>query len=212
MSVNWSKYSITELKAHFEIDGERAVLKDQARADRLFALLIGPILTWRECKALTKLSDLDCIPNLLHRPTRRAFLMSYHDSEQVTHLNKITPNWPHFFTQLNLAIEEMHNAGVAHNDLRNPTNTLMTPDGKPILVDLVAAFCRGKKWNVVNRWIFNKFCQVDQSAITKLKTKCASHLLTESDLQPEEIAGPTGMAIRRLGQKIRKLSRILFTK
>ena len=229
MSVNWSKYSITELKAHsvrtfrvgggsrpdvllIEIDGEHAVLKDQASADRLFALLIGPILTWRECKALTKLSHLSCIPDLLHRPNSRSFLMSYHESEQVTHLNKTTPNWPQFFDRLAVAINEMHEAGVAHNDLRNPTNTLMTPSGEPVLVDLVAAFCRGSKWNLINHWIFNKFCQVDQSAITKLKSKCAVDLLNEADLLPEEIAGSAGMAIKKIGQTIRRLSRVFFTK
>lgn len=229
MSVNWSNYSTAELRKHairtfrsgggsrpdvllIEIEGEFAVLKDQASADRLFALLIGPILTWRECKALTKLSALDCVPNLLHRPSRRAFLMSYHESEQVTRLDKVIPDWPLFFDKLSTAIQQMHHAGVAHNDLRNPTNTLMTVDGEPILVDLVAAFCRGSRWNFVNRWIFNKFCQVDISAITKLKSRCAEDLLNESDLTAEQIAGSTGMAIRQFGQIIRKASRFLFTK
>ena len=114
MSLDWSQYTLTELHDNavqtfrkgggsrpdvllIEIDGHQAVLKDQNNADYLFALLIGPILTWRECKALKKLASLDCIPDLLHQPSKRSFLMSYHPSEQITHLSKITADWPVFF-------------------------------------------------------------------------------------------------------------------
>ena len=162
MSLNWSDYSLQELRAHathtfregggsrpdvllIEIDGERAVLKDQNGADRWFALLIGPLLNWRECKALTILTDVDCIPMLLGKPDKRSFLMSYHASEQITRLQEFEPDWPDFFARLAAAIDKVHQAGVAHNDLRNPTNTLINQAGEPILVDLVACFCRGQR-------------------------------------------------------------------
>lgn len=228
MAINWSHYSLEELRQHashtfrqgggsrpdvllIEIDGHQAVLKDQSAADPLFSTLIGPILNWRECKALTKLSTLECTPNLLAKPSTRSFLMSYHRSEQITRLKECQPDWPDFFTQLEQAIQQLHAAGVAHNDLRNPTNTLVTPEGKPILVDLVAAFCRGRIWNLPNHWLFNKFCQVDLSALTKLKSRLAPDLLNDGDLHAEHIAGRFGMGARQAGQLIRKLSRKLFT-
>jgi len=228
MSVNWQNYSLEQLRAHavntfregggsrpdvllIEIDGEKAVLKDQGGADKHFALLIGPILNWRESKALRKLAHLDCIPNLLHQPTSRSFLMSYHESEQITRLSKITPEWNEFFDKFADAIDQVHTAGVAHNDLRNPTNTLVTPEGNPILVDLVACFCQGQKWNFANQWIFKKFCQVDLSAITKIKSKVAPELITKNDVVVEDIAGRAGMAIKGIGQLVRRISRKLFT-
>lgn len=228
MSINWSDHTLEQLKANatqtfregggsrpdvllIEIDGHKAVLKDQSGADKMFALLVGPLLNWRECKALKKLANIDCIPNLLAQPTKRSFLMSYHESEQITNLEKFTPDWPIFFEKFAAAIDEIHQAGVAHNDLRNPTNTLVTPNGDPILVDLVACFCRGRSWNLPNQWMFNKFSQVDLSAITKIKSKVAKELITDSDLLPEQIAGKFGLAVKGLGQFIRKLSRALFT-
>jgi len=234
MPIDWSQYSLDQLKGHaietfregggsrpdvilIEIEGERAVLKDQGGADALFASLIGPILNWRECKALRKLDSISCIPNLLHVPSKRAFLMTYHQSEQITQLIRhdeanIHFEWPVFFDQLNDAIAQIHAAGVAHNDLRNPSNTLVTPSGQPVLVDLVACFCRGEKWNIINRWLFQKFCQVDRSAVTKIKSRVAPELITEADIQPEDIAGRAGIAAKELGQWIRRLSRRLFTK
>ena len=229
MSFSWTNYTLAELRAHathafrkgggsrpdvllIEIAGQRAVLKDQNGADKWFALLLGPLLNWRECKALAKLAAVDCIPELYHQPDARSFLMSYHRSEQITRLQEAEVDWPDFFDKLTLAIEQVHRAGVAHNDLRNPTNTLLTPEGDPVLVDLVACFCKGQAWNFPNLWLFNKFCQVDKSAMTKMKSRLAPDLLAEHDIIAEQIAGRPGMAVRALGQWIRRVSRLLFTK
>lgn len=228
MSIDWSKYSLLELREHathtfrdgggsrpdvflVEIEGQLAVLKDQGGADKWFALLIGPLLNWRECKALTRLDSVECVPKLLGKPSARAFLMTYHESEQITRLQKHQPEWPVFFDELRRAIDEIHAAGVAHNDLRNPTNTLVGADGKPILVDLVACFCRGQSWNIINLWLFNKFTQVDLSAITKIKGRLAPQLLDENDLAAEQIAGKFGMVARSFGQWVRRVSRRIFT-
>ena len=228
MPINWSDYTLEQLREHaidtfregggsrpdvllIDINGSRAVLKDQSRADKWFALLVGPLLNWRETKALKRLAALECVPNLLCVPSNRSFLMSYHASEQISRLNNISPNWPEFFDKLNTAVDSVHAAGVAHNDLRNPSNTLITPQGEPILVDLVACYCKGGAWNLINNWIFEKFAQVDLSAITKLKTRFAPELLDDNDVQAEDIAGKSGMAIKALGQWVRRLSRRLFT-
>ena len=229
MSFSWTDYSLEELRAHatksfrdgggsrpdvmlIEIDGHQAILKDQNGADIGFAMFVGPILNWRECKALSKLAAVDCVPKLLHKPDKRSFLMTYHKSEQITRLSTKQPNWPDFFDKLSTAIDQIHAAGVAHNDLRNPTNTLVTDEGEPILVDLVACFCQGQSWNLLNQWLFEKFCQVDKSAITKIKTRVAPELLNDQDVIAQDIAGRPGMAARSLGQIIRRLSRRLFTK
>ena len=229
MPINWSNYTLEQLRSHattsfreaggsrpdvllIEIEGEQAVLKDQSKADKWFALLIGPILNWRETKALKRLAYIDCVPDLLGIPSKRSFLMSYHPSEQISHLKEIQPHWPDFFDKLSIAIDSLHQAGVAHNDLRNPSNTLITPEGEPILVDLVACFCKGSAWNIPNHWIFNKFTQVDLSAITKLKSRLAPELLNDHDVHAEQIAGNTGLAIKGLGQWVRKVSKKLFTK
>lgn len=228
MTIDWSQYSLEQLRANattifrqgggsrpdvllIDIDGHKAVLKDQSGADKSFAFLVGPLLNWRECKALKRLETVAYVPDLLAQPSSRSFLMTYHESEQITRLEKFTPEWPVFFEKLRDAIDEIHHAGVAHNDLRNPTNTLVTPEGEPILVDLVACFCQGQAWNLPNQWMFKKFSQVDLSAITKIKSKVAKDLISDTDIVAEDIAGRPGMAIKGLGQWIRRLSRKLFT-
>ncbi len=229
MTHNWESYNLSQLRASatttfrqgggsrpdvllIEIDGKKAVLKDQNGADTLFSFLIGPLLNWRECKALKKLATSPYSPDLLSIPDSRSFLMSYHESEQATRLKSISPDWPQFFQKLQIAVDNLHEHGVAHNDLRNPTNILITPEGEPVLVDLVACFCLGSGWNKPNQWLFNKFTQVDKSAISKLKRKVAPELINADDIEPENIAGRPGLIAKKMGQLIRRLSRFLFTK
>ena len=228
MATNWAIYSLQELRLHskhafrkgggtrpdvllIEVDGEAAVLKDHSASDRWFSTLIGPLLTWRECKALQRLEAVECIPKLLARPSKRSFLMTYHPAVPITMPEAATHDWDTIFARLSAALQQVHEAGVAHNDLRNPSNTLITADGEPVLVDLVGAFFRGHSWNLLNHWVFDKFCLVDKSAITKMKQTFAPELLSSADVQPEQIAGPAGMFVRRAGQWIRSLSQKLFT-
>lgn len=229
LNINWEQYNLSELHKHatsvyrqgggsrpdvllININGHQAILKDHNQSDRWFSLLLGPLLVWRESKALRKLAELKGIPNLLCQPDRRSILMEYHESQQITRLVDQQVQWDVFFKQLSTLIMQMHQYGVAHNDLRNPTNILITPDGRPVLVDLVACFCRGQTWNWPANWLYEKFSRVDLSAITKLKSKVAPHLISENDIKAEEIAGSAGMAARQAGQWVRQITRLFFTK
>jgi len=128
--------------------------------------------------------------------------MSYHDAAQINKVNPDEIDLPAFFNSLKGVIDEVHQHGVAHNDLRNPTNILLDQNQQPILVDLVAAYCKSPNWNLPGNWLFNKFCQVDYSAITKLKNKIAPELVTDDDVVAENIAGRSGMRARAIPQVV----------
>lgn len=228
MPFKWSDYSLEELRKHaiasyrqgggsrpdvlvIEIDGQQAVLKDHNKTDKAFSIIVAPLLVWRETKALTKLKQIDGIPELFMVPDKRSILMEHIPAEQIVKLDKIKPDWEDFYPRLVALIEKMHATGVAHCDLRSPTNTLITAQGEPVLVDLVACYCKGENWNIISNWIFGLFCKVDLSAVTKLKSKTAPHLLNDSDVDATQIAGGVGMLVRRLGQLVRIVSRQLFT-
>ncbi|MGH1539381.1 MAG: hypothetical protein ACRBHB_03070 [Arenicella sp.] len=228
MSVDWSQYNLQQLRdcavqsyrsgggsrpdvLVIDIDGEQAVLKDHNRMDKWFALLVGPLLVWRETKALKKLHHLQGVPALLAVPDRRAVLMEHIKAEQVVSLKDEHINWADYFIKLRQLIDDMHLAGVAHGDLRSPTNALIDASGRAVVVDLVASLHRGRSFNVVQNTLFKKLSLVDLSAITKLKKRLAPDLLGENELESEQIAGKTGLYARALGQKIRTISRRLFS-
>lgn len=228
MSFDWSHYNLQQLRSHavdcyrqgggsrpdvlvIEIGGQRAVLKDHNKMDRLFALLVGPLLVWREAKALRRLQAVSGVPKLLAIPDRRAILMDSIEARQIVSLDDDTIDWPVYFDDLRRLIDAMHAAGVAHGDLRSPTNALIDQNGQAATVDFVASLHRGHAANILNRYLFNKLCLVDLSAITKLKKRVAPELLGNDELESHEIAGQVGMAARAVGQFIRRFSRKLFT-
>ena len=109
-------------------------------------------------------------------------------------------------------LDQMHQQGVAHCDLRSPTNTLLTADGKPVIVDFVASVQRGRRWNSIANGLFKQFVQADDAAINKLKNHVDPTLLTE--VQRKRLKDHSGVEklARRIGGGFRDVSRRLFTK
>lgn len=227
MSVNWEQLDLAELRAKavdcyrrgggsrpdvlvIEIDGQRAVLKDHNRMDKRFARIVGPLLVWREAKALRKLQNLPGVPALLAVPDRRALLMEYVNARQVVNLQNEPVHWESYFDSLTHLISQMHQLGVAHGDLRSPTNALIDEQGNAALVDFVASLHRAHRFNWPHNALYKKLCMVDLSAVTKLKRRLAPELLGANDVEASEIAGRSGMAARALGQRIRIWARRLF--
>ena len=192
-----------------EVDGKRAILKDQNACDRWFAMLIGPLLCWREARALQRLEQVSGVPGLITKPDARSLLMEYVDAEQAIKTRQ-SLDWKAWFDKLERLIQRMHEAGIAHGDLRSPGNVLIDKQGNPVLVDFVASSGQGAGWNIIANAIFRGLCAVDESAVVKLKSKIAPELL-DNAAASNHVGGKVGLLLRALGQGARKLSRLLFT-
>jgi serine/threonine protein kinase len=226
--INWSQYNKAELRSFavqtyregggsrpdvflLEKEGFQAVLKDHDGMDKWFARVVGPLLAWREAKAMVRLEEVLGIPKLLSKPDARSLLMEHVDARQIVHVDGAEYESTDYFLSLKDLIERMHAAGVAHGDLRSPTNALIDSEGNAALVDFVASINKGADWNIVNHYFFEKMSLVDFSAITKLKKRIAPELLDDSDIESADIAGRKGMLFRKMGQWIRIISRKLFS-
>ncbi|HSH43621.1 MAG TPA: hypothetical protein VK973_15990 [Arenicellales bacterium] len=190
--------------------GGDAILKDQSGCDVVFARVLGPLLAWREARALRRLDGLAGIPALLDRPDRRSILIEYKPAVPITRASH--SDWPGFFAALQALIDDMHQRGVAHCDLRSPNNTLVDESGRPVLVDFVASVTRGRPWNPLGRWLFHRFCEVDTKAVIKLKSIVAPELVTDAERPMLEHRSVAHRAVRAFGAGIRRLARWGFTK
>ena len=142
--------------------GDRnAVLKDHAGCDPLFSVLIGPILARRESKALTCLSSVDGVPLLIGRRGSRALLMEWFNATPFKTLQRDTEFWKRFFITLELRLSVIHQSGVAHCDLRSLNNVLVNSSGEACIVDFVACCFEGRRWNLLSRAVFRRFCRAD---------------------------------------------------
>lgn len=191
--------------ALLEIGGERMILKDYARTPGWFGVLIAPILIAREATALAQLDDLDGIPKLLRRIDRRALLMECLPARPWAEVRPDDGS----YARLAALIDAMHARGIAHCDLRAPSNILVSDGGQPCIVDFVARVRRGAQWNAPWNGLFARFCTADRSALVKLKQRYAGHLVTDAEQAAMAHEGLLERTARRLGADIRRLTRFL---
>lgn len=161
--------------------GERRyVLKDYARNSTWFKRAMGAYLVVREMSALTRAQGIDGVPTLGPSAGPFAVVTEYLDTQSVLEApaEMMTEG---FFERLRGAVESLHTRGVAHGDLKNLSNILVSADGQPFLVDFTSAFTTGS--NPIAALIFPLLCEDDLKAILKLKQRRAPQLLSEADEQ-----------------------------
>jgi len=109
---------------------------------------IGPARPWaravarhllrREYRALSRLAlgnGIDGVPRVLELGTTQ-LTRSWIDGAPM---QIAKPRDPHYFRAALRLLRRLHAANVIHNDLAKETNWLVTPDGRPALVDFQLA-------------------------------------------------------------------------
>jgi len=98
----------------------------------------------REFRALTRLSQgagIDGIPRAIKlEPTR--LTRTWIDGAPM---QLVKPRDPAYFRAASRLLRRLHSANVIHNDLAKETNWLVTPDGRPALVDFQLAMTLRKR-------------------------------------------------------------------
>ncbi|MHB8623250.1 MAG: protein kinase family protein [Sulfuricaulis sp.] len=195
------------------VNEEQAVLKDYTKTDPWFRRLVGPLSVRREARALRQLEGARGVPRLLRIVTREALLLEYIPG---TSAREVPPGGltPRFFDQFYRVVAGLHDFGIAHCDLRSQGNILVGFDGDPYVVDFAAHFRRGRSWNAVARWMYDKFCQADRVAVARLKKSHAPELLTEPEKQALARDRKTWLerSARFIGKSVRNISRWLLTR
>jgi hypothetical protein len=191
----------------------QAVLKDYGRSDPWFRRLVGPLSTRREARALRQLQGVRGVPEFFARPTSDALLMGHLSGVSVREFKRGTLPAA-YFDKLYLLVEAIHDRGVAHCDLRSGGNMLVGPNGEPYIVDFVANFRRGWRWNPLTKWMYDTLCEADRTAVARLKRKHAPALLTSAELAAlkRDRKTPLERGARMIGGSIRNISRWLLTR
>ncbi len=193
-----------------ELDSHQAVLKDHNACDRLFGAMLGPLLASREARALRSLEGIAGVPSLYTRVGRRCLLMEHIPGTQLIRCGD-NPAWEEFFARLQGLLRDMHTRGVAHCDLRSPTNTLVCVGNRPAVVDFVSCVFRGGRWNPLMSWVFGKFRDADRAAVIKLKLQVAPQLVTAAEARSLRHRSIVERIARWIGAAVRNASRWLLT-
>jgi len=192
------------------VGSRQAVLKDFSRSAVWFGRVLGPLLAYREARALALLDGIRGVPRLLRKVSMRALLIEHIDGIPARAMppGSVTPE---LFDKLEELVRAIHERGVAHCDLRSGGNIVVNSAGQPYLVDFVAHTVRGNPlWN----WVFRRFCQADLVAVLRLKKRLAPALVSVDDehrlLSDRNAILPR--AARMIGRNVRNISRLVFAK
>jgi predicted Ser/Thr protein kinase len=105
--------------------------------------LVAPVTKWllgREARALARLMErgpkLAGVAELLEVRGGRELFRSWIPGQPLHRATRLPAN---FFELLEELVRELHRRGVAHNDLHKEPNVLVTPEGRPALVDFQLA-------------------------------------------------------------------------
>lgn len=187
------------------------VVKDFRRSAGLFRLLVGPILIRRERAALIRLMGVQGIPQFVADVDRLAFAMEHMPGKSLD--KEIGSELPaDFFDLLAKMVQEMHDRGVAHCDMRSRGNVILGSDGRPYIVDFAACVMRGRGLNPLINWLFARFCEADDTAILRIKQRLAPQQITDGEAKalarPNRLERPAMF----IGKSVRNITRFLLAR
>ncbi len=184
------------------LNGSDLVVKDYHSGKSLFGRLLGRFLIYREKAAYERLDGLLGIPRYYGTLDPYALILQHVPARSVT---EISPDEipPGFFELLSHLVETLHRRGIAHGDLHNLNNILITDDGQPVIVDFTSAIMTGS--NPLAALLFPALCDDDWRGVYKLKRVIAPHQLTEQEREFLERRSLGERIFRRIREPFRAL-------
>jgi len=147
------------------------VVKDWAPRSRRIGALLAAAALRREARAHRRLEGLACVPRLLGRLDARALVLEYRPGTRVSSRRPWAFDAP-FAEALADCIAHVHARGVVHLDLAHRSNVGADPSGRPLIFDLGAAFCPGRR-DVLARGLLRVLAQADRRALRKWRRRLA---------------------------------------
>jgi hypothetical protein len=144
------------------LDGRRLVEKTY-RNKAWPVRIMGVLLVSWEAFIYSRIEGISGIPDLTGRPDKYTLVTSYMGGETLRATTK-KPGGP-YFEKLSKIIEQMHQRGVLHLDLRNRRNYGIDTNGLPYLVDFASCLYipwPGKLKDIVARIDWMGFVKVKE--------------------------------------------------
>lgn len=161
-----------------EKQGRQAVLKDYSSCNHLFRWLARCFLVPHEADILNRLRGVRGVPGFAGFRGAHGIMIEYVRGNPVNlYKGRNIPS--DVIERLRELIDAMHNRGVAHIDLRQRKNILLTESYEPYLIDFTSAVFLGNQW--LGRLFLSILKWIDRSGLVKMKSKYFPHLLTDDD-------------------------------
>ncbi|MBE9504802.1 MAG: hypothetical protein IME96_11570 [Proteobacteria bacterium] len=211
-----------------EEEGKRAVIKDFSSSGFIFRNTAGRFLIWREARAYKKLEGIRGVPAFygviggLALAVEEIKGINLEDLERRIHPLRLDPSLkdervlkeaarfsPDLFKKLKDLVDDIHNKGIAHCDLKRTPNIMLGDDGQPYIIDW-PSFMSQRSFSIFPlNLIYKRFLQDDYLAIIKLQVNNLPSSVSEEEKArykhrstPEKIIRAVRDFFRKLLQKM----------
>lgn len=121
--------------------GASTRVRRDARLARWWLRALARHLARREARALERLAGLQGVPGLV-AVGRGVLEREWIDGQPM---QRARPGDPRYFREALRLLRRLHARRVVHNDLAKEPNWLVTPEGRPALVDFQLAWCARRR-------------------------------------------------------------------
>ena len=154
-----------------EENGIVAAVKDFSFNGFVFRNSIGRLLIWREKKAYERLKGLKGVPELYGSIGGLALIIEHIPGKNIEPIEIVKNLSDTFFKELKDLVDNFHNLGIVHCDMKRAPNIILGDDGKPYIIDWAASISRDEfRFFPLNR-IYKRFIRDDLNAIIKIRLK-----------------------------------------
>jgi len=144
-----------------------------------FTRPINLALLRHEYKIYQKLQGMAAIPVCYGMANNEFLVIEFIEGQTIRESRPQTDSV--FFVKLLAAIQDMHQRGVAHFDLKRSENLLVTHNNEPKLIDFGVSINRKSGLHWLNQYLFKLACQFDFNAWARHKYYKQMELLSEED-------------------------------
>lgn len=180
-------------------NGREALLKDYSGRPLWVRKLWAPIFNGREFRALRRLQGVEGVPELYAWVAPCGILMEFLPARRLPR-HKETPPSREFFNRAQALVDQLHERGIAHGDLRRK-NILLDDSEKPYLIDFeTAVTAKPGVGGVASRYAFRRMAQVDRLKFARIKSAYYPDLLRSEErhwLENEPLSLKTGRFLKR---------------
>lgn len=160
--------------------GKPALLKDYAARPWWVRASWAKVMVGREFRALRRLQEMDGIAELYARVGQHGIVMQKLDAARIPRNKDIAPE-SDFFRLAQKMIDELHERGVAHGDLRRK-NIMIDAKGRPYLIDFETAVTAKPGWSgAISRFAFRRIANIDRIKMARMKSEFYPDLLTDEE-------------------------------
>jgi len=161
-----------------EAAGGAVLVKDVRPLQAFVRAVYGRVVLRREERALSALAGAPGVPRLLGRIDRDALAIEYVDAEPLR--RQLGPErLRRACAALGARVDALHARGVAHLDLRQKRNVLVTAEGDVYLVDFESAFVLARRgWRGL---LLRLLAPFDRAAVLKFRARYAPDLLSDAE-------------------------------